>query len=107
MSEFPSELWIACFVKDGKRIVRKFWAAGYYDAYDKVLRYAEKRRVNIEWFTERIYCHHIRCRELESFCVYCNRMFDGSNSIECSCKAVLCSIECYNGHKLFKHKGSS
>ena len=104
MDEFPSEPWIACFTKDGRKIIRKFWAAGYYNAFDKVLNYAEKRGIDILWFKEKRYCRIGNAKELEAFCIYCNAMFEESNSIPCNiCKAVVCSKECYIAHNSFKH----
>lgn len=108
MDEFPSEPWIVCFVKDGKKIIRKFWAAGYYNAFDKVLSYAERRSFDILWFKEKRYCHPdkiVNAKELEAFCIYCNSMFGENLSIPCSiCGSVVCSKECYNAHRQFKHK---
>lgn len=110
MYEFPIEPWIVCFVKDRKKIIRKFWAAGYYNAFDKVLNYAEKRGLDILWFKEMIYCSERKIaldgvEELETFCIYCNSMFRESNAIICDiCKSVICSKECCNAHKIFKHK---
>jgi hypothetical protein len=111
--EFASELWIACFVKDGRKIIRKFWAAGYYNAYDRALSYAERRRLDILWFKEKRSCYELdhktdyidNAKELESFCIYCNAIINESNIIECDiCNAIICSRKCYNGHMMFRHK---
>lgn len=107
MDEFPNELWVVCFIRDGRRIYRQFYARGYYNAYDRVLRYAEKRRLSILWFKEKRYCYDIRhdYEQLEEFCVYCNAIFDETFAIECEdCNAILCSKDCYHAHKRFRHK---
>ncbi|RMF30620.1 MAG: hypothetical protein D6752_03735 [Candidatus Nitrosothermus koennekii] len=112
MEEFPNELWIVCFIKGKKKTVRKFWAAGYYNAFDKVLSYAERRGLDILWFKEKRYCYEMdyntmleNAEELEAFCIYCNAIFKEEHAILCDrCKAVLCSKQCYNAHKAFKHK---
>jgi hypothetical protein len=108
MDEFPNEPWIVCFTKDGEKIIRKFWAGGYYNAFDKALTYAEKRGFDILWCKEKRYCYPDKiadAKELETFCIYCNSMFVESNAIQCDmCKAIICSKECYKAHTAFKHK---
>ncbi len=113
MSEELSELWVVCFVRDGKKIIRRFWAAGYYNAFDKVLSYAERRRLDILWFKEKRYCYDLEhkqssidnAKELESFCIYCNAIVSESSIIECDiCNAGICSYRCYKDHLFFRHK---
>lgn len=103
LDEIPNEQWVVCFVKNGKKRFRRFYAAGYYNAYDKVLTYAEKMQLDILWFKEKRFCN-INARELEASCIYCNRMFEESISIQCHCNAILCSRECYYAHIKFKHR---
>lgn len=105
-NEFPTEQWIACFVRDGKKRFRRFYAAGYYNAYDKVMSYAESMGFDILWFKEKRYCD-INARELEVRCVYCNSMIEESISILCHCNSLLCSKRCHTEHLRFRHHPKS
>ena len=103
------EKWLACFRKNGKSFIRQFMAEGYYEAYDTVLTHAEKRRAEVVWFREKRNCgDHLNKNypELESFCVYCNAVFNDREPIPCreeSCEALFCSRSCMEEHCHFRH----
>jgi hypothetical protein len=109
------EKWLVAFqstkIDSGKVIFfRQFWAPGFYEAYDTVMTYAEKLRLNILWFKEKRRCGspyiNSNYLQLESFCTYCNRRCDSTDLLPCTnekCEAQFCSKECYLDHFKIRH----
>jgi hypothetical protein len=90
--------------------IRQFYAAGFYEAYDTVLSYAENRNMEVMWFREKRSCGPFLNRdlpELESLCRYCNKEFNDFEPVPCmqeGCKAEFCSKECMTSHLALRHK---
>jgi hypothetical protein len=107
----PAEKWLACFRRGGRSFIREFMAEGYYEAYDAVLTYAEKRRAEVIWFREKRNCgHHMNknYQALESVCTYCNAIFDGE-ALPCKdddCDKTFCSRACMQEHHNLRHHGN-
>lgn len=105
----PLEKWLAAFRKNGRRLIRQFMAAGYYEAYDAVLTYAERRKVEVLWFKEKRDCgSHMNKNylELESICIYCRAVFNETEPIPCydeNCSSEFCSRVCMEEHYKFRH----
>ncbi|MFQ5920948.1 MAG: hypothetical protein ACE5JV_02905 [Nitrososphaerales archaeon] len=105
----PLEKWLASFRKNDRSFIRQFMAEGYYEAYDTVLTYAEKRKAEIVWFKEKRNAGHHMNRnypELESICVYCNAVFNDREPIPCkneSCETIFCSRDCMQEHYTLRH----
>jgi len=105
----PSEKWLVSFRKNGRSFIRQFRAEGYYEAYNTVLTYAEKRKSEVLWFKEKRNCdQHLNRNypELETICVYCRAIFNEKEPIPCydeNCKAIFCSKNCMNEHYIFRH----
>jgi hypothetical protein len=92
-------------------IIRQFYAQGYYEAYDIIRTYAEKLALEIIWFKEKRNCSHYLISEkfpqLESICVYCNRIFNELEPIPClqeNCLHIFCSINCLENHIRLIHR---
>jgi hypothetical protein len=112
-----SEYWVLAFTTSTKIDsvnYRQFLAAGYYDAYDKVLTFAEKTFYKVLWFKEKRKCgSDLSDRiiaDLEHLCTFCNKEFDLLEPIKCSfdsdqkpCNAVFCSFNCKEEHFYLKH----
>ena len=112
-----SEYWVLAFTSSTKIdsvSYRQFLAAGYYDAYDKVLTFAEKTFYRVIWFKEKRKCRpDLSDRvipNLEHICTFCNKEFSilepiicGSNSNEKPCNAEFCSFNCKDEHFYLKH----
>ena len=111
----PYEKWIVAFSnprkKSNKLSYREFFAQGFYEAYDTVMTYAEKLNVDIRWFKEKRNCGDLftnhKFIELESFCTYCNNMFNHQDPIPCinkNCYSIFCSKNCMNEHISLLHR---
>ncbi|MEM2759524.1 MAG: hypothetical protein QXU32_05420 [Nitrososphaerales archaeon] len=106
----PTEKWLASFRKNGRQFIRQFRAEGYYEAYDRVLTYAERRKAEILWFKEKRECGsrymNRNYPELESVCVYCRALFNETEPVPClneTCQSQFCSKTCMQGHYIFRH----
>jgi len=108
----PSEKWLVSFKNNNNRssvnprvLIRQFYAQGYYEAYDIIRTYAEKLALEIIWFKEKRNCSYYfvskKFPQLESICVYCNRIFNEMEPIPClqeNCKHIFCSMNCLDNH---------
>lgn len=109
-SIIAAEKWLVSFRKNGKSFMRQFRAAGYYEAYDTVLTYAERRKAEVLWFREKRNCgQHLNRNheELESLCTYCHAHFNEQEPVPCNnerCNAIFCSRECMQEHYRFRHE---
>ncbi|HKO39831.1 MAG TPA: hypothetical protein VJU85_01110 [Nitrososphaeraceae archaeon] len=117
----PLEKWLASFKNNNNRerinprvLIRQFYAQGYFEAYDIIRNYSEKLGLEIMWFKEKRNCSHYfiskKFPELESICVYCNRIFNESEPIPCvqeNCLHIFCSLNCLENHKILMHKDST
>jgi hypothetical protein len=115
--DLPVEKWLVSYRNPaskkhpgGSVFIRQFYAAGYYEAYDTVLTYAENMNIEVMWFREKRSCESLLNRdfpELELLCTYCNRKFNDLQSVPCrheGCKAEFCSRECMAYHIAIRHK---
>jgi hypothetical protein len=115
--DVPIEKWLVAFRNPeskkhpgGSIFIRQFYAAGYYEAYDTVLTYAENTSTEVMWFREKRSCESLlNCdfAELESLCRYCNKKFNDLEPVPCrheGCKAEFCSRECMADHIAMRHK---
>ena len=114
----PSEKWLVSFKNNNNRssvnprvLIRQFYAQGYYEAYDIIRTYAEKLALEIIWFKEKRNCSHYfiskKFPQLESICVYCNRIFNEMEPIPClqeNCKYIFCSMNCLDNHIRLIHR---
>jgi hypothetical protein len=113
----PLEKWLVSYRNPaskkhpgGSVFIRQFYAAGFYEAYDTVLTYAETMNIEVMWFREKRSCEpFLNCDvpELESLCTYCNKKFNDLEPVPCSdegCKAEFCSRECMANHIALRHK---
>ena len=114
----PSEKWLVSFKNNNNRssvnsrvLIRQFYAQGYYEAYDIIRTYAEKLALEIIWFKEKRNCSHSfiskKFPQLESICVYCNRIFNEMEPIPClqeNCKHIFCSMNCLDNHIRLIHR---
>jgi hypothetical protein len=115
--DVPAEKWLVAYRNPesnkhpgGSVFIRQFYAAGYYEAYDTVLTYAETMNIEVMWFREKRSCESLlNCDfpELESLCTYCNKKFNDLEPVPCrheGCKAEFCSRECMEDHIAMRHK---
>jgi hypothetical protein len=115
--DVPAEKWLVAYRNPesnkhpgGSVFIRQFYAAGYYEAYDTVLTYAENMNMEVMWFREKRSCESLlNCDfpELESLCTYCNKKFNDPEPVPCrheGCKAEFCSRECMADHIAMRHK---
>jgi hypothetical protein len=114
----PSEKWLVSFKNNNNRssvnprvLIRQFYAQGYYEAYDIIRTYAEKLALEIIWFKEKRNCSYYfiskKFPQLESICVYCNRIFNEMEPIPClqeNCKHIFCSMNCLDNHIRLIHR---
>jgi hypothetical protein len=114
----PSEKWLVSFKNPNNTrsvvprvVIRQFYAQGYYEAYDIIRTYAEKLALEIIWFKEKRNCSHLlmskKFPQLESICVYCNRIFNELEPIPClqeDCIHTFCSKNCLANHIRLRHK---
>ncbi len=112
----PKSLWLAAFIKfnskiDTKpeKIIRQFYACGFYEAYDITRTYAERMRYDILWFKEKNKFKNLENKDikfLESICTYCNRKFNEIEPVYCNinrCNKIFCSRKCITEHVHYKH----
>jgi hypothetical protein len=110
------EKWVIAFIKlDGSNKIyyRQFFAAGFYEAYDRVMTFIEKTNHKIVWYKEKRKCGmHFMDTEipyLESICTFCNKKFNNIEPIKCSfedkdqCISEFCSLYCRQEHYYFMH----
>jgi hypothetical protein len=115
--DVPIEKWLVSYRNPaskkqpgGSVFVCQFYAAGFYEAYDTALTYAEDMNMEVLWFREKRSCEpFLNCDfpELESRCTYCNKKFNDPEPIPCrheGCKAEFCSKECMTDHFAVRHK---
>jgi hypothetical protein len=114
----PSEKWLVSFKNNNNRssvnprvLIRQFYAQGYYEAYDIIRTYAEKLALEIIWFKEKRNCSYYfiskKFPQLESICVYCNRIFNEMEPLPClqeNCKHIFCSMNCLDNHIRLIHR---
>lgn len=114
----PSEKWLVSFKNNNNKssvnprvLIRQFYAQGYYEAYDIIRTYAEKLALEIIWFKEKRNCSYYfiskKFPQLESICVYCNRIFNEMEPIPClqeNCKHIFCSMNCLDNHIRLIHR---
>jgi hypothetical protein len=113
----PLEKWLVCYRNPaskkhigGSVFIRQFDAAGYYEAYDTVLTYAENMNMEVIWFREKRSCKPFLNWDipvLESLCTYCNKKFNDFEPVPCKhehCKSEFCSRECLANHLALRHK---
>jgi hypothetical protein len=116
--DIPLERWLVCYRNPvskkhpgGSVFIRQFYAAGFYEAYDIVLTYAENMNMEVMWFREKRSCEpflNFDVPKLESLCTYCNKNFNDIEPVPCSqvgCKAEFCSRGCLADHVALRHKG--
>lgn len=114
--EIPAEKWLVAYRNpeskkhpEGSVLMRQFYAPGYYEAYDTVITYAEKAKLQVLWFREKRSCEPFVNRDfpmLESLCTFCNKKFNHVEPVPChheSCKAEFCSRECLVEHRKLRH----
>jgi hypothetical protein len=89
-----------------KFFLKEFYSQGYYEAYDIVMTYAERRHVTILWFKEKRAVGYPECNvnfpKLEFVCTYCNREFAEPDPIPCTevgCSSCFCSKHCLQQHQ--------
>jgi hypothetical protein len=115
--DVPLEKWLVCYRNPASKkhpsgfvFIRQFYAAGFYEAYDTVLTYAENMNVEVIWFREKRSCEpflNYNVPELETLCTYCNKKFNDLEPVPCrheGCKAKFCSRECMTNHLALRHK---
>jgi len=110
------EKWIISFIKvDNLRKVyyRQFFAAGFYEAYDRVMTFVEKTNCKILWYKEKrkcgLYFANKEIPYLEFVCTFCNNRFNNIEPIKCNfennnhCKSEFCSLYCRQEHFYYMH----
>lgn len=110
------EKWIVSYIKldNLKKIYyRQFFAAGFYEAYDRVMTFVEKTNCKILWYKEKRKCGGYFANKeipyLEFVCTFCNNKFNDIEPIKCSfennshCKSEFCSLHCRQEHFYFMH----
>lgn len=115
--DIPLEKWLVCYRNPaskrhpgGSVFIRQFYAAGFYEAYDTVLTYAENMNMEVMWFREKRSCEpflNYDIPELESLCTYCNKKFNDLEPMPCAhedCMAEFCSRQCMENHLSLRHK---
>jgi hypothetical protein len=115
--DVPTEKWLVAYQNpaskrhpDGSFFIRQFYASGFYEAYDKVMTYAENMNLEVVWFHEKRSCEQFinsDFPELESCCTYCNKKFNHIESVPCrheGCDAEFCSRECFDDHLALRHR---
>jgi hypothetical protein len=115
--ELPTEKWLVAYRNPASKkhpeysvLMRQFYAAGYYEAFDTVLTHAERMNFEVLWFREKRSCEPFLNRtfpELEATCTYCNKKFNHSEPVPCMnscCNSEFCSRECMEDHSAMRHK---
>ena len=108
----PYEKWLVAFADKNhySDSIREFYAQGYYEAYDTVMTYSEKKRLSIRWFKEKRNTGQNLCNRnfpnLGWICTFCNRTFNDQDPIPCShkcCKSLFCSKNCFDAHSRLRY----
>ena len=110
------ERWIVSFIKSddfNKIYYRQFYAAGFYEAYDRVMTFMEKTNYKILWYKEKRKCDlYFKKKEillLEYICTFCNRKYNNVEPIKCNfasnviCTSEFCSFNCRQEHLYYVH----
>ncbi len=110
------EKWIVAYIKSEalKNInYRQFYAAGFYEAYDRVMTFIEKTGYRILWYKEKRKCGLYFTRKeipyLEFVCTFCNHKFNDIEPIKCGfenksiCISEFCSLNCRQEHFYYVH----
>jgi len=110
------EKWIVSFIKSNnlnKTYYRQFCAAGFYEAYDRVMTFMEKTNYKILWYKEKRKCdQYFKKKEilsLEYICTFCNRKYNNIEPIKCNfgnnvvCTSEFCSFNCRQEHLYYVH----
>ena len=111
------EKWIVSFIKStnnlNKIYYRQFYAAGFYEAYDKIMTFMEKTNYKILWYKEKRKCDpYFKKKELlslENVCTFCNRKYSTLEPIKCNfgdnsiCASEFCSFNCRQDHLYYIH----
>ena len=110
------EKWIVAYIRSDtlKGIsYRQFYAAGFYEAYDRVMTFIEKTSYKILWYKEKRKCGpYFTGKEipsLEFVCTFCNNKFNDIEPIKCGfenkniCISEFCSLNCKREHFYYVH----
>jgi len=110
------EKWIVSFIKPdnfNKIYYRQFFAAGFYEAFDRVMTFMEKTNYKILWYKEKRKCDlYFKKKEilpLEYICTFCNRKYNNLEPIKCNfgnnviCTSEFCSFNCRQEHLYYVH----
>ncbi len=110
------EKWIVAFIRTDtlkKIYYRQFYAAGFYEAYDRVMTFMEKTNCNILWYKEKRNCGLYFTKKeipyLEFVCTFCNNKFNNIEPIKCNfenrnvCTSEFCSFHCKQEHFYYVH----
>ena len=110
------EKWIVAYIRSDalKNIIyRQFYAAGFYEAYDRVMTFTEKTGYRILWYKEKRKCGLYFARKeipfLEFVCTFCNNEFNDIEPIKCGfenkniCISEFCSLNCKQEHFYYVH----
>jgi hypothetical protein len=110
------EKWIISFIKldDLKKpCYRQFFAAGFYEAFDRVMTFTEKTNYKVLWYKEKRKCGmYFTSKEipyLEFVCTFCNNKFNNVEPVKCNfesknpCKSEFCSLHCRQEHFYYMH----
>jgi len=103
-----SEKWVVALVKNPsikRLILREFYAQGYYEAFDIVMSYTERTKMELVWFKEKRRVGYPACNvnfpSLEFVCTYCNVRCSEIDLIPCvkvSCNSHFCCKKCLDDH---------
>ena len=110
------EKWIVAYIQSDtlKNInYRQFYAAGFYEAYDRVMTFIEKTGYKILWYKEKrkcgLYFTKKEIPSLEFVCTFCNNKFNDIEPIKCGfenkniCISEFCSLNCKQEHFYYVH----
>ncbi len=110
------EKWIVAYIQsDALKGIsyRQFYAAGFYEAYDRVMTFIEKTGYKILWYKEKRKCGpYFTGKEipfLEFVCTFCNNKFNDIEPIKCGfetkniCISEFCSLNCKREHFYYVH----
>ena len=110
------EKWIVAYIPpDSLKNVnyRQFYAAGFYEAYDRVMTFIEKTGHKILWYKEKrkcgLYFTKMEIPFLEFVCTFCNNKFNDMEPIKCGfenkniCASEFCSMNCKQEHFYYVH----
>lgn len=110
------EKWIVAYIRsDALKGIsyRQFYAAGFYEAYDRVMTFIEKTSYKILWYKEKRKCGpYFTGKEipfLEFVCTFCNNKFNDIEPIKCGfetkniCISEFCSLNCKREHFYYVH----